>query len=122
MIIGEVNPRGEAIIRVRVHGPGQVIADVPAGLDTGFTESLCLNEETIAALGLPFLYQTMVQLGNGGFVRMNVYTGQVEWDRRRRGTLVHETEGDALIGVSLLKGFHVGIDMVDGGRVSLEPL
>lgn len=122
MIIGEVNPRGEAIVRIRVHGSGELIADVPAGLDTGFTESLCLNEETIAALELPFLYQTMVQLGNGEFVRMNIHSGQVEWSGRRRHVLVHATEGDALIGVALLRGFHVGLDMVDGGRVTLEPL
>ena len=54
MIIGEVTPEREAVIRLSVRGPGGQEAAVTAILDTGFTEYLTLSPTTVTALHLPF--------------------------------------------------------------------
>ena len=49
---GVVNDRLEAIIPIRVRGPGGIEIDVDAIVDSGFSSSLTLPGETIATLGL----------------------------------------------------------------------
>ena len=48
MIQGIVNDRHEAIVRLRVRGPGGVESEVSAIVDSGFTSSLTLPMEMIA--------------------------------------------------------------------------
>jgi hypothetical protein len=52
MIRGTVNARLEAVVRLRVRGPGGAELDVDAVIDTGFTASLTLPAAAVAALGL----------------------------------------------------------------------
>jgi predicted aspartyl protease len=52
MIRGVVNARHEAIVRLRVRGPGGTELDVDAVVDTGFSAPLTLPAATVAALGL----------------------------------------------------------------------
>ncbi len=52
MIQGVVNLRNEAIVRLRVRGPGGVEADVDFIVDSGFTSSLTLPTAMVIALGL----------------------------------------------------------------------
>jgi hypothetical protein len=42
MMRGVVNARHEAVVRLRVRGPGGVESDVDAIVDSGFTASLTL--------------------------------------------------------------------------------
>ncbi len=52
MIQGAVNARHEAVVRLRVRGPGGAESDVDAIVDSGFTASLTLPMATVTALGL----------------------------------------------------------------------
>ena len=52
MIRGIVNARHEAVVRLRVRGPGGVESDVNMIVDSGFTASLTLPVTMAAALGL----------------------------------------------------------------------
>ncbi len=52
MIQGTVNARLEAVIRLRVRGPGGAELDFDAVIDTGFSAALTLPPATAAALAL----------------------------------------------------------------------
>jgi hypothetical protein len=51
-----------------------------------------------------------------------VYTATVLWHDQPRSVDVLETQNDALIGMSLLYGSRVLLDVVDGGSVDISPL
>lgn len=59
--------------------------------------------------------ETLVNLGDGSTVFMNVY--EVEWSGAWRQIKAYEGEDDALIGVSLLKGLEVRIPLIVSGEV-----
>ena len=50
MIRGVVNARYEAVVRLRVRGPGGVESDVEAIVDSGFTSSLTLPMTVVTAV------------------------------------------------------------------------
>jgi predicted aspartyl protease len=52
MIQGVVNARYEAVVRLRVRGPGGTETDVDAIVDSGFTSSLTLPITVVTALSL----------------------------------------------------------------------
>jgi predicted aspartyl protease len=52
MIQGIVNVRHEAVVRLRMRGPGGVVSDVDVIVDSGFTASLALPVRMVTALGL----------------------------------------------------------------------
>ncbi len=52
MIQGAVNARHEAVVRLRVRGPGGAESDVDAIVDSGFTSSLTLPATMVTALTL----------------------------------------------------------------------
>ncbi len=52
VILGTVNARNEAVVRLRVRGPAGSELDLDAVVDSGFTASLALPVITVVALGL----------------------------------------------------------------------
>lgn len=62
MIQGVVNARDEAVVRLRVRGPGGVESDLDAIVDSGFTSSLTLPPTIVTALGL------IRQVGSGAIL------------------------------------------------------
>jgi predicted aspartyl protease len=61
-------------------------------------------------------------LGDGTRVALNKYEAAVLWDGRERDILVLEAEGGPLVGMSLLAGHCLVVDVVDGGLVNIEAL
>ena len=53
---------------------------------------------------------------------MDVYDASIEWDGQVRPILVLEADDVPLIGMALLYGSRLTIDVVDGGAVTIEPL
>lgn len=102
---GWVNEDFEAAFSVRLRDfEGGQPATITAILDTGFTDELLLPSETIRRLRL---VSSGVTLGDGSIVFMNVYELEIEWNDAWRRVKAYEGEDDALVGVSLLKGFEV---------------
>jgi len=122
MITGEVTPEREAIVNVRVAGPGGVQVELRAVLDTGFNGYLTLPGALIAELDLPPRGSVPVVLGDGSTITAYIYKAFALWDDRRVPIAVQESEGDALLGMSLLFGSLVTLEVTDGGSVSVEPL
>jgi predicted aspartyl protease len=54
MIRGTVSANREPVVRLRVRGPGGIVAVVGLVVDTGFTGALTLPAAVVAVLGLPW--------------------------------------------------------------------
>ena len=96
--------------------------EVEAVIDTGFNGYLTLSTERVTYLSLPTEAQTQATLADGTEVSLDMVYVQVQWGEEYRTIPSLVAEGDSLIGMSLLYGYNLSIDVVDGGRVSVIPL
>jgi clan AA aspartic protease len=119
---GEVTAHREAVLPLMLMGPDGLSHQITAVLDTGFTASLTLDSAVITALNLAFDREMPVLLADGITTSMRVYRAAVLWDGAERGIFVHASEGEPLLGMALLHGHRVTMDVVDGGLLNIEPL
>jgi clan AA aspartic protease len=122
MMQGIVNQNCEAIIRVaigRENAPKQMVEAV---IDTGFTGFLSLPMSRISALGLPWHFRDIGTLGDGSEVIFEMYKATVIWDGQIQIIDVAASEAAPLVGMSLLYGFKVQIEAIEGGMVTIESL
>ena len=122
MIVGIVNSRTEAIIRLSVRATDGREQEIEAILDTGFNGSLTLPPELIATLGLEWRTRGMVMLANGAEDSCDIYAGAVMWDGSLRNILIEAADTDPLVGTALLYGHDVHVQVIQGGRVVIERL
>jgi clan AA aspartic protease len=122
MITGAVNAYDEPIIRCIVRGPLGQEQEVEAVVDTGFTGSLSLPLAIIVALGLPFRRRSRAVLADGSSIRFDVYEGLVLWDGRPRVVPISAAEAAPLIGMGLLRGYELTMQVVVGGSVTISPI
>lgn len=121
MITGVVNARHQATIRLAVHHVNGQKQEVEALLDTGFSGSLTLPPAVIAALGLPRTRGTVI-LANGSEDQFDIYAAVIRWDGTPRDILVEAADTDPLVGMALLIGYDVHIQVAEGGKVLIEAL
>ncbi len=93
-----------------------------AVIDTGFSGFLTLPQALVDDLGLVYSSSRLFSLGNGDRVSFDLYEAVVDWEGRRRDVLILASGANPLAGMSLLKGCHVSVDVVDGGDVSVGPI
>jgi clan AA aspartic protease len=122
MMTGVVTPTREVVIRVTLRGPGGKQLEIDAGIDTGFPDFLTLPTAQIAALALPLGGSMRVTLADGSKVELDVYTVEVMWDGQWRSVSVLEANGGPLVGMSLLYGYDLRVQVVDGGLVTIDRL
>ena len=121
MIRGTVNARLEAVIRLRVRGPGGTEMDFDAVIDTGFSSSLTLPAMTVVALALVRQSSSVATLGDGSVRSFDVYAAEVEWDGNWRPILVSAVGDEVLVGMRLLTGHELRVAVVPGGLVEINP-
>jgi len=120
-MIGIVTPERTATVSLSVVGrSGHRM--VSAVLDTGFTDSLTLPLADIQLLGLDWRGSQRAELADGQIVTFDLFRAEVDWDGEIRSVLVHCAETVPLLGMSLMYGSRLSIDVVDGGSVRLEPI
>jgi clan AA aspartic protease len=122
MIYGVVNLRREATLSLVVgnsNGQQQVIDTV---IDTGFSGFLSLPSAIIASLNLPWSASDIVTLGDGSETLFDLYTATVIWDGQYREIYIAESETEPLLGMSLLYGYRLQVDTIEGGSVKIEEL
>lgn len=122
MIRGVVNARCEGIVRLRLRGAGGAEIDVDAIVDSGFTASLALPAEAVSALGLVRQSGGSATLADGTVRQFDIYAVTVHWDGRWRPILVSAVGNDALVGMRLLRGYQLRIDVIPGGAVEISQL
>ena len=122
MIRGVVNATYEAVVRIRVRGPGGVEADVDAVFDSGFSDLLTLPVATIVALGLVRHSRGRAILADGSIQQYDLYTAEVFWGTVWQTVRVPALGDEALLGMRLLAGHELRIEVVPGGVVAITPL
>ena len=119
---GQVNSRLEAVVHVQIHAPARSSRRVAAVVDTGYSGFLTLPPALIRSLGLVRLGRTEGVLADGALVSFDLYGCEVLLDRRRIEIEVAEADTDPLLGMELLSGFELSIQVKSGGRVAVKRL
>ena len=122
MITGKITTNREAIIELEVIGLNQSTKKVEAVIDTGFNGYLTLPNDLINYLKLQRAGSRHVTLGDGNVVVLDVYLAMVLWHRQQREVLALEADGGSLIGMSLLYGSRLVLEVIDNGDVTIESL
>lgn len=95
---------------------------INAIIDTGSTAWLTLPRATIDSLGLVWAREGRGLLADNSVTTFNVVDAVVIWNHRIRRIFVDESESSPLVGMSLLGGFELRVQVREGGRVSIRPL
>ncbi len=119
MITGEVSADNEAVIPIKAYDADGHIVELKATIDTGFAGYLTLPATTIALLRLQHDRTETYTLGDNRDVEFDVYRATLSWDGQNRRVLVLSTESDPLIGMKILRGYVLSIDIIDGGTVHI---
>ena len=93
-----------------------------AVIDTGFTGALTLSSAAVHDLALTYLHEQVATLADGTTFVTATYEAMVVWDGQLRPITVMAAEGGPLLGMALLHGYHLGLDVVSGGTVSISPV
>ena len=121
MIAGWVSGSSEAIIGLVVSGPGGE-TNIDAVIDTGFDGSLSLPPALISKLCLTLQGRASTVLGDGSRTVFDFYEATVIWDGVARRVSVDEADTDPLVGMGLLYGYELTVEVVKGGAVVISLL
>lgn len=121
MIIGAVKS-DEARIRLNVKGRGGREQAVEAVIDSGFTGALTLPPALITTLGLRWRSVDCATLADGSICVFQVYVGKLLWDGKVRSVLIAEAEADPLVGMRLLRGHELKMQVRARGKVTIKRL
>ena len=122
MIRGSVSPDLEATIPLVVLGVAGSGQEIQAVLDTGFTGELTLPLPIINSLGMTWLGTEEGILADGSVEVFHVYSTSVMWDGQTRSIEVDAIEADPLVGMKLLRGHSLQMDVIPGGNVTVARL
>ena len=122
MMQGVVNTNCEATLRLVIGHANAKQKVIDAIIDTGYTGFLSLPHEIIVALDLPWRGVDYGTLGDGSETTFEVYSATLIWDGEYRDIPINEAEVDPLVGMSLLYGYDLQIQAVEGGIVKVQAL
>ncbi len=122
MISGEVNADLEAMVRIRVRGPSGTEIELDAVVDSGCDSSLVLPSDIVAHLGLIFQSIGTAVLADGSVGQFDIFAADLQWDGNWRPVLASAMGGEPLLGMEILAGHRLLVDVVPGGGVEIAPL
>jgi clan AA aspartic protease len=121
MITGMVKS-DEGRVRLKVKGLRGRGQEVEAVIDTGYTASLTLPPAVVTALGLRWQSMDRFTLADGSECLFDVYMARVHWDGKVRTILVDEADADPLVGMRLLRGHELKMQVRARGQVTIKRL
>jgi clan AA aspartic protease len=119
---GTVNDRHEATLPLTLRGPDGDPFSATAVIDTGFSSALTLPDAIIAALGLVRESGGVAMLADGTQCEFDVYAAEVWWMDAWRQIMVSAVGEQPLLGMRMLAGHKLVVDVVPGGAVEIMPL
>lgn len=122
MIAGLVTGDRQAVIHLTVRGPAGQEQEIEAIIDTGFDGWLSLPSSVIVPLGLVWRQRGRALLADGRESVFDIYEATVVWDGEARRVPVDEAETAPLVGMSLLEGCELTVQVRSGGNVIIRPL
>jgi clan AA aspartic protease len=122
MMHGIVDSNCEATLRLVVGNTNSQRQVIDAIVDTGFTGFLTLPLSVITSLNLSLYGREEGTLGDGSICIFDVYTGLVIWNGELQRIDVNASEAAPLVGMSLLYGYRIQLDAIEGGTVTIQSL
>jgi clan AA aspartic protease len=119
MITGIVHDL-ESIIPLLVCDSNGKIYTQDAIIDTGFDGWLSLPPDLIQQLNLSWKRRGRAILGDGSECVFNVYEAVVLWDGDFLTIPVDEADSEPLVGMSLMEGYQLTVQVFEGGCVELR--
>ena len=122
MIQGVVNAAYEAVVSLTLQSAEGRTQEIEAVLDTGYTGFLTLPPTLVSELGLPFAYVGRAFLANDDQVEFNVHNVTLLWDGEPRDIEADATGSTPLVGMLLLDGHSLNIEVENGGEVVIQAM
>lgn len=122
MIAGFVNVEFEPIIPLLLRCADGKVFTQDAIVDTGFNGWLSLPPDVISELSLKWKRRGRAVLGDGSECVFNVYEAVVVWDDTLLTIPVDEADAEPLVGMSLMEGYELKMQVFEGGRVELRKI
>ena len=119
---GIVDQNCEATLRLVISNSDSQRQVIDAVIDTGFTGFLTLPLLVLTNLQLRAYRREEGTLGNGSTCIFDVYRGLVNWDGEFRRIDINASETAPLVGMSLLYGYRIQLDAIEGGIVTVQSL
>lgn len=120
MILGKVNAFKQAVITLELRGAAGYVENVNAVIDTGYDGFLSVTPDIAARLQFPFIETRTYELGSGELFDFPIHDAALFWDGQSQMCECLVTHGGVLIGMSMLRGYTLFIDAIDGGVVNIE--
>ena len=122
MLTGRVNGDLQAWLTVEIVTPSGQPRPIEVALDTGFNGQIALPAITIQRLELSQESSRLAITATGDRVRLTTYYSTMMWHGEPRIIEVVEADSEPLLGMELLLGNRVTLDVLEGGPVSIYPL
>ena len=122
MLTGRINQDLQAWLTVDLMTRSGQPRPIAVTVDTGFNGLLTLPTITIQGLELSEESSKLAITATGDRVRLTTYYSTMTWHGEPRTIEVVEAGGEPLLGMELLLGNRVTLDVVEGGAVTIEPL
>ena len=121
MLTGRIRNRQAWLTVEILNSSGQPLP-VEVVLDTGFEGELALLIPVIRQLGLQEYDYGFAEQSDGSFTRVAIYRATILWDGQSRQVEVIESGSEPLLGMELLLGSRVTLEVRDGGHVTIDAL
>ena len=122
MIVGAVNADIEATLKLIALGSDNRRQEFGGVLDTGFSGDLTLPMATIESLEFEWLCREVGVMADGREELFDVFAGRILWDGNPCEVEISAAETMPLVGMNLLLGHSLKIEVVGGGLVEISPL
>ena len=122
MIEGRVNSNNEATVFLDIRDPTGSVRAIEAVIDTGFTEYLTLPQALISLLRMPYADRRVLILADGSPRAYDVYHARLDWDGELEIVPAYAIDAKPLVGLRLLEGYSLHMDIINGGTVVIEPI
>lgn len=120
MITGVVNAEFEPIVPLSIRRSDGKVFTQEAIVDTGFNGWLSLPLDLITQLNLRWKRRGRAVLGDGSECVFDVYEAVVVWDGILLSIPVDEADSEPLLGMSLMEGYQLTMQVFEGGQVELR--
>ena len=122
MIEGRVNSDNEAKVFLDIRDPTGSVRAIEAVIDTGFTKYLTLPQALISLFRMPYADRRVLILADGNSKAFDVYHAPLVWDGELKVVPAYAANAKPLVGMRLLEGYSLHMDIIDGGSVIIESL
>ena len=122
MIKGRVNAHREALVSLSLHGSQGEEHAVEAVIDTGYNGFLTLPPDLIELLAFPYLRSSRAILGDGSTIEFDIHEATLMWNGRLQRIPVDAADVNPLLGMGLLYGHELNIEVVEGGNALIRAL